>query len=41
MKGRWDNSNGQFNVCLNIAGTHYEIALDKKLVYCDVNSIAV
>ena len=41
MKGRWNNSNGQFNVCLNIAGTRYEIAFDRELVYRDVDSIAV
>ena len=29
MKGRWNNSNDQFNVCLNIAGTRYEIAFDR------------
>jgi len=35
MKGYWVNSsNGQsqFNVCLNIVGTHYEIAFDKEFV---------
>lgn len=41
MKGRWDNSNGQFNVCLNIAGTRYEIAFDREFVYREVDSIAV
>lgn len=41
MKGRWNNSNGQFNVCLNIAGTRYEIAFDREFVYREVNSIAV
>ena len=41
MKGRWDNSNGQFNVCLNIAGTRYEIAFDREIVYQNANAIAV
>ena len=41
MNGRWNNSNGQFNVCLNIAGTRYEIAFDREFVYREVNSIAV
>ena len=37
----WDNSNGQFNVCLNIAGTRYEIAFDREFLYRNVESIAV
>ena len=41
MKGRWNNSNGQFNVCLNIAGTRYEIAFDREFLYRNVDSIAV
>ena len=41
MKGRWNNSNGQFNVCLNIAGTRYEIAFDREFMYREVDSIAV
>ena len=44
MKGHWVNSsNGQsqFNVCLNIVGTHYEIAFDKEFVYQNADAIAV
>ena len=44
MRGHWVNSsNGQsqFNVCLNIVGTHYEIAFDKEFVYRNVDAIAV
>ena len=44
MKGHWVNStNGksQFNVSLNIAGTHYEIAFDKEFIYQNANIIAV
>ena len=44
MKGHWGNSsNGQsqFNVCLNIVGTHYEIAFDKEFVYQNANAVAV
>lgn len=41
LKGRWNNSNGQFNVCLNIAGTRYEIAFDREFLYRNVDSIAV
>ena len=41
MKGRWDNSNGLFIVCLNIAGTRYEIAFDRDFVYRNMDSIAV
>lgn len=44
MRGRWVNStNGQsqFNVCLNIVGTHYEIAFDKEFVYQNAAAIAV
>ena len=41
MKGRWNNLNGQFNVCLNIVGTRYEIAFDKAFVYREIDSIAV
>ena len=44
MKGHWVNSaNGQsqFNVCLNIVGTHYEIAFDKVFVHQNTDAIAV
>ena len=41
MKGHWNNSNAQFNVCLNIAGTRYEIAFDKDFVYSSIDSLAV
>ena len=44
MKGHWVNStNGQsqFNVCLNIVGSHYEIAFDKDFVYQKADAIAV
>ena len=44
MRGHWVNStNGQsqFNVCLNIVGTHYEIAFDKEFVYQNTDAIAV
>ena len=44
MRGYWVNSsNGQsqFNVCLNIVGTHYEIAFSKEFVYQNADSIAV
>ena len=44
MKGHWVNStNGQsqFNVCLNIVGTHYEIAFDREFVYQNADAIAV
>ncbi len=41
MKGRWNNSKGQFNVCLNIAGTRYEIAFDREFVYQNADAIAV
>ena len=44
LKGHWVNStNGQsqFNVCLNIVGTHYEIAFDKEFVYQNADAIAV
>ena len=44
MKGLWVNSsNGQsqFNVCLNIVGTHYEIAFNKEFVYQNADAIAV
>jgi len=41
MKGRWDNSNGQFNVCLNIAGTRYEIAFDKEFLYQNIDSVSL
>ena len=44
MRGHWVNSsNGrnQFNVCLNIAGTRYEIAFDRDFVYSSVDSLAV
>ena len=41
LKGRWNNSNGQFNVCLNIARTRYEIAFDREFLYRNVDSIAV
>ena len=44
MRGHWVNSsNGQsqFNVCLNIVGTHYEIAFDKEFVYQNADAIAV
>ena len=44
MRGHWGNStNGQsqFNVCLNIVGTHYEIAFDKEFVYQNADAIAV
>ena len=43
MRGHWVNlTNGQsqFNVCLNLAGTLYEIAFDREFVYSD-ESIAV
>ena len=44
MKGHWVNSsNGQsqFNVCLNIVGTRYEIAFDRDFVYQSADVIAV
>ncbi len=44
MKGHWGNSsNGQsqFNVCLNIVGTHYEIAFNKEFAYQNADAIAV
>ena len=44
MRGHWVNStNGQsqFNVCLNIVGTHYEIAFNKDFVYQNADAIAV
>lgn len=44
MRGHWVNSaNGQsqFNVCLNIVGTHYEIAFNKEFVYQTADAIAV
>ena len=44
MGGHWVNStNGQsqFNVCLNIVGTHYEIAFDKEFVYQNADAVAV
>ena len=44
MRGHWVNStNGQcqFNVCLNIVGTHYVIAFDKEFVYQNADAIAV
>ena len=44
MRGHWVNStNGQsqFNVCLNIVGTRYEIAFDRDFVYSSIDSLAV
>lgn len=44
MKGYWGNStNGQsqFNVCLNIVGTHYEIAFDKEFLYQSIDSVSL
>ena len=44
MKGHWVNSasgQSQFNVCLNIVGTRYEIAFDRDFVYSSVDSLAV
>ena len=44
MRGHWVNSTSgqsQFNVCLNIVGTHYEIAFDKEFVYQNADAIAV
>ena len=44
MRGYWINSsNGQsqFNVCLNIVGTRYEVAFDRDFVYSSVDSLAV
>ena len=44
LKGHWVNSsNGQsqFNVCLNIVGTRYEIAFNKEFVYQNAAAIAV
>ena len=44
MKGHWVNSasgQSQFNVCLNIVGTRYEIAFDRDFVYSNIDSLAV
>ena len=44
MRGHWVNSTSgqsQFNVCLNIVGTHYEIAFDKEFVYQNADAVAV
>ena len=44
MKGYWGNSTSgqsQFNVCLNVVGTHYEIAFDKEFVYQNADAVAV
>ena len=44
MRGHWVNSTSgqsQFNVCLNIVGTHYEIAFDREFVYQNADAIAV
>ena len=44
LKGHWVNSTGgqsQFNVCLNIVGTHYETAFNKDFVYQNADAIAV
>ena len=44
MKGHWGNStNGQsqFIVCLNLAGTQYEIAFDKDFLYQSADSSVV
>ncbi len=44
MRGHWVNSTNrqsQFNVCLNIVGTRYEIAFDRDFVYSSVDSLAV
>ena len=44
MRGHWVNSTSgqsQFNVCLNIVGTHYEIVFDKEFVYQNADVIAV